>query len=84
MESPTFTTQTGSFKSAAHKLPVCGFSDYGFIFCLSFHFLFPSPTISEFAKLTQSLWTSVNNEAISPSDFRSQIQRYAPKFVGCK
>ncbi|KAM7373952.1 hypothetical protein PAMP_006636 [Pampus punctatissimus] len=40
--------------------------------------------MEEFAKLTQNLWTSVNNEAISPSDFRSQIQRYAPKFVGCK
>ncbi|KAK5858213.1 hypothetical protein PBY51_002372 [Eleginops maclovinus] len=39
--------------------------------------------MEEFAKLTQSLWTSVNSEAISPSDFRSQIQRYAPKFVGC-
>ncbi|XP_070773169.1 ubiquitin carboxyl-terminal hydrolase 2-like isoform X1 [Enoplosus armatus] len=39
--------------------------------------------MEEFAKLTQSLWTSVNNEAISPSDFRSQIQIYAPKFVGC-
>ncbi|XP_068571732.1 ubiquitin carboxyl-terminal hydrolase 2 [Cebidichthys violaceus] len=38
--------------------------------------------MEEFAKLTQSLWTSVNNEAISPSDFRSQIQRFAPKFVG--
>ncbi|XP_068457394.1 ubiquitin carboxyl-terminal hydrolase 2-like [Clinocottus analis] len=39
--------------------------------------------MEEFAKLTQSLWTSVNNEVISPSDFRSQIQRFAPKFVGC-
>ncbi|XP_061596324.1 ubiquitin carboxyl-terminal hydrolase 2-like isoform X1 [Cololabis saira] len=39
--------------------------------------------MEEFAKLTQSLWTSVNIEAISPSDFRSQIQRFAPKFVGC-
>ncbi|XP_047463360.1 ubiquitin carboxyl-terminal hydrolase 2-like isoform X1 [Mugil cephalus] len=39
--------------------------------------------MEEFAKLTQSLWTSVNNEPISPADFRSQIQRYAPKFVGC-
>ncbi|XP_054482015.1 ubiquitin carboxyl-terminal hydrolase 2-like [Anoplopoma fimbria] len=39
--------------------------------------------MEEFAKLTQSLWTSVNNEAISPSDFKSQIQRFAPKFVGC-
>ncbi|CAK6964523.1 ubiquitin carboxyl-terminal hydrolase 2-like isoform X2 [Scomber scombrus] len=39
--------------------------------------------MEEFAKLTQSLWTSVKDEAISPSDFKSQIQRYAPKFVGC-
>ncbi|KAL3043268.1 hypothetical protein OYC64_021064 [Pagothenia borchgrevinki] len=39
--------------------------------------------MEEFAKLTQSLWTSVSSEAVSPSDFRSQIQRYAPKFVGC-
>uniref|UniRef100_A0A3P8WGR5 Ubiquitin carboxyl-terminal hydrolase 2 n=1 Tax=Cynoglossus semilaevis TaxID=244447 RepID=A0A3P8WGR5_CYNSE len=39
--------------------------------------------MEEFAKLTQNLWTSVNNEAISPSDFRNQIQKYAPKFVGC-
>ncbi|XP_037605144.1 ubiquitin carboxyl-terminal hydrolase 2-like isoform X2 [Sebastes umbrosus] len=39
--------------------------------------------MEEFAKLTQSLWTSVNNEAVSPSDLRSQIQRYAPKFMGC-
>ncbi|XP_041656532.1 ubiquitin carboxyl-terminal hydrolase 2-like [Cheilinus undulatus] len=39
--------------------------------------------MEEFAKLTHSLWTSENNEAISPSDFRNQIQRYAPKFVGC-
>lgn len=47
-------------------------------------FFFSFSTISEFAKLTQNLWTSVNNEAISPSDFRNQIQKYAPKFVGCK
>ncbi|XP_068615479.1 ubiquitin carboxyl-terminal hydrolase 2-like isoform X1 [Brachionichthys hirsutus] len=39
--------------------------------------------MEEFAKLTQSLWTAVNHEAVSPSDFRSQIQRYAPKFYGC-
>uniref|UniRef100_A0A3Q3WNL2 Ubiquitin carboxyl-terminal hydrolase n=1 Tax=Mola mola TaxID=94237 RepID=A0A3Q3WNL2_MOLML len=42
-----------------------------------------APLMEEFAKLTQSLWTSVNNEAVSPSDFRSQIQIYAPKYVGC-
>uniref|UniRef100_A0A673XRB0 Ubiquitin carboxyl-terminal hydrolase 2 n=1 Tax=Salmo trutta TaxID=8032 RepID=A0A673XRB0_SALTR len=38
--------------------------------------------MEEFAKLTQTLWTSVSSEAISPSDFKTQIQRYAPKFVG--
>ncbi|XP_058482483.1 ubiquitin carboxyl-terminal hydrolase 2-like [Solea solea] len=39
--------------------------------------------MEEFAKLTQRLWTSVKYEAVSPSDFRNQIQKYAPKFVGC-
>lgn len=39
--------------------------------------------MEEFAKLTQCLWTSVNNEVVNPSDFRSQIQTFAPKFVGC-
>ncbi|RVE64178.1 hypothetical protein OJAV_G00143960 [Oryzias javanicus] len=39
--------------------------------------------MEEFAKLTQTLWTSANIEAISPSDFRTQIQKVAPKFVGC-
>ncbi|KAM3868768.1 ubiquitin carboxyl-terminal hydrolase 2-like [Diretmus argenteus] len=38
--------------------------------------------MEEFAKLTQTLWKSVKNEAISPSDLKTQIQRYAPKFVG--
>ncbi|XP_029030372.1 ubiquitin carboxyl-terminal hydrolase 2-like [Betta splendens] len=38
--------------------------------------------MEEFARLTRSLWTSAN-DAISPFDFKSQIQRYAPKFVGC-
>ncbi|KAM9847247.1 ubiquitin carboxyl-terminal hydrolase 2-like isoform 2-T2 [Aulostomus maculatus] len=37
----------------------------------------------EFVKLTQGLWTSVNNDIISPSDLRNQIQKYAPKFAGC-
>uniref|UniRef100_A0A1A8FYH5 Ubiquitin carboxyl-terminal hydrolase n=3 Tax=Nothobranchius korthausae TaxID=1143690 RepID=A0A1A8FYH5_9TELE len=41
-----------------------------------------SGLMEEFAKLTQSLWTSLSNEAISPSDFKNQIQRFAPKFVG--
>ncbi|XP_014861248.1 PREDICTED: ubiquitin carboxyl-terminal hydrolase 2-like [Poecilia mexicana] len=39
--------------------------------------------MEEFAKLTQNLWTSVNNEAVSPSEFRNQIQKFAPKFIGC-
>uniref|UniRef100_A0A671S6L6 Ubiquitin carboxyl-terminal hydrolase 2 n=1 Tax=Sinocyclocheilus anshuiensis TaxID=1608454 RepID=A0A671S6L6_9TELE len=38
--------------------------------------------MEEFAKLTQSLWTSSSSEAISPSDFKMQIQKYAPRFVG--
>uniref|UniRef100_A0AAR2ISH7 Ubiquitin carboxyl-terminal hydrolase 2 n=1 Tax=Pygocentrus nattereri TaxID=42514 RepID=A0AAR2ISH7_PYGNA len=38
--------------------------------------------MEEFAKLTQTLWTSASNEAISPSDFKTQIQKYAPRFVG--
>ncbi|XP_056602549.1 ubiquitin carboxyl-terminal hydrolase 2 isoform X2 [Triplophysa dalaica] len=38
--------------------------------------------MEEFAKLTQTLWTSASNEAISPSDFKMQIQKYAPRFVG--
>lgn len=50
-------------------------------------YLMTSPTsclfLLEFARLTQSLWTSLS-DAISPFDFKSQIQRYAPKFVGCK
>ncbi|XP_028323210.1 ubiquitin carboxyl-terminal hydrolase 2-like isoform X2 [Gouania willdenowi] len=39
--------------------------------------------MEEFARLMQSLWTSAHNDVISPSDFRSQIQKYAPKFAGC-
>ncbi|KAM4726634.1 ubiquitin carboxyl-terminal hydrolase 2-like [Anableps anableps] len=38
--------------------------------------------MEEFAKVTQNLWTSAN-EAVSPSEFRNQIQRFAPKFAGC-
>lgn len=38
--------------------------------------------MEEFAKLIQSLWTSASSEAISPSDFKMQIQKYAPRFVG--
>ncbi|XP_069732387.1 ubiquitin carboxyl-terminal hydrolase 2 isoform X1 [Phaenicophaeus curvirostris] len=38
--------------------------------------------MSEFAKLIQVLWTSSPNESVSPSEFKMQIQRYAPRFVG--
>ncbi|NXO45564.1 UBP2 hydrolase, partial [Locustella ochotensis] len=38
--------------------------------------------MSEFAKLIQLLWTSSPNESVSPSEFKTQIQRYAPRFVG--
>ncbi|XP_054611860.1 ubiquitin carboxyl-terminal hydrolase 2-like [Dunckerocampus dactyliophorus] len=41
-----------------------------------------SALIDEFAKLTRSLWTSFN-ETVTPSDFRNQVQLYAPKFAGC-
>lgn len=39
---------------------------------------------AEFAKLLQLLWTSPPNDAVSPSEFKTQIQRYAPRFVGYK
>ncbi|NWI44048.1 UBP2 hydrolase, partial [Picathartes gymnocephalus] len=38
--------------------------------------------MSEFAKLMQLLWTSSPNDSVSPSEFKTQIQRYAPRFVG--
>ncbi|XP_041030306.1 ubiquitin carboxyl-terminal hydrolase 2-like isoform X3 [Carcharodon carcharias] len=38
--------------------------------------------MEEFAKLLQALWTSSNNDPISPSEFKTQIQKYAPRFVG--
>lgn len=38
--------------------------------------------MEEFAKLIQTLWTSSSSEAVSPSEFKTQIQRFAPRFVG--
>ncbi|KAG2469983.1 UBP2 hydrolase, partial [Polypterus senegalus] len=38
--------------------------------------------MEEFAKLIQTLWTSSGSEAVSPSEFKTQIQKYAPRFVG--
>ncbi|KAK2504050.1 hypothetical protein MC885_002679 [Smutsia gigantea] len=36
----------------------------------------------EFAKVIQTIWTSSPNDVVSPSEFKTQIQRYAPRFVG--
>ncbi|XP_027434966.1 ubiquitin carboxyl-terminal hydrolase 2 isoform X1 [Zalophus californianus] len=38
--------------------------------------------VEEFAKLIQTIWTSSPNDVVSPSEFKTQIQRYAPRFVG--
>ncbi|XP_072310819.1 ubiquitin carboxyl-terminal hydrolase 2a isoform X2 [Eucyclogobius newberryi] len=38
--------------------------------------------MEEFAKLIQTMWSSTSSEAVSPSEFKTQIQRYAPRFVG--
>ncbi|KAM9732560.1 ubiquitin carboxyl-terminal hydrolase 2a isoform 2-T5 [Menidia menidia] len=38
--------------------------------------------MEEFAKLIQTMWTSSSSEAVSPSEFKTQIQRYAPRFMG--
>ncbi|KAG5843993.1 ubiquitin carboxyl-terminal hydrolase 2-like [Anguilla rostrata] len=38
--------------------------------------------MEEFAKLTQTLWRSTSSDAVSPSEFKTQIQKYAPRFVG--
>ncbi|XP_041796206.1 ubiquitin carboxyl-terminal hydrolase 2a isoform X1 [Chelmon rostratus] len=38
--------------------------------------------MEEFAKLIQTMWSSSSSEAVSPSEFKTQIQRYAPRFVG--
>ncbi|XP_029428730.1 ubiquitin carboxyl-terminal hydrolase 2 isoform X1 [Rhinatrema bivittatum] len=35
-----------------------------------------------FAQLIQTMWTSSANEVVSPSEFKTQIQKYAPRFVG--
>ncbi|XP_003747554.2 ubiquitin carboxyl-terminal hydrolase 2 [Galendromus occidentalis] len=35
-----------------------------------------------FASLVTSMWTSKDGSAISPTEFRSQIQKYAPRFMG--
>ncbi|XP_029699850.1 ubiquitin carboxyl-terminal hydrolase 2-like isoform X2 [Takifugu rubripes] len=38
--------------------------------------------MEEFAKLIQTMWAASSSEAVSPSEFKTQIQRYAPRFVG--
>lgn len=38
--------------------------------------------MEEFAKLIQAIWTSSTNDVVNPSEFKTQIQRYAPRFMG--
>ncbi|XP_055963535.1 ubiquitin carboxyl-terminal hydrolase 2 isoform X2 [Sorex fumeus] len=38
--------------------------------------------MEEFAKLIQAIWTSSPSDVVSPSEFKTQIQRYAPRFMG--
>uniref|UniRef100_A0A6I8QX01 Ubiquitin carboxyl-terminal hydrolase n=1 Tax=Xenopus tropicalis TaxID=8364 RepID=A0A6I8QX01_XENTR len=38
--------------------------------------------MEEFARLLQAIWTSSANEVVSPSEFKTQIQKYAPRFMG--
>lgn len=38
--------------------------------------------MEEFAKLIQAIWTSAPSDVVSPSEFKTQIQRYAPRFMG--
>ncbi|XP_068097080.1 ubiquitin carboxyl-terminal hydrolase 2 isoform X2 [Hyperolius riggenbachi] len=38
--------------------------------------------MEEFARLLQAIWTSSANEVVSPLEFKTQIQRYAPRFMG--
>ncbi|XP_072282021.1 ubiquitin carboxyl-terminal hydrolase 2 isoform X1 [Pyxicephalus adspersus] len=38
--------------------------------------------MEEFARLLQAMWTGSVNEVVSPMEFKSQIQRYAPRFMG--
>lgn len=38
----------------------------------------------EFARLIQIMWTLSSSEVVSPFEFKTQIQRYAPRFVGYK
>ncbi|XP_069598756.1 ubiquitin carboxyl-terminal hydrolase 2 isoform X1 [Ranitomeya imitator] len=38
--------------------------------------------MEEFARLLQAIWTSSANDVVSPSEFKTQIQRYAPRFMG--
>ena len=35
-----------------------------------------------FASLIMSMWKSDNHDVVSPQDFKNQIARFAPRFVG--
>ncbi|XP_032800282.2 ubiquitin carboxyl-terminal hydrolase 2-like isoform X2 [Petromyzon marinus] len=38
--------------------------------------------MEEFARLLQALWSSTGSETVSPQAFKTQIQKYAPRFMG--
>ncbi|XP_053307814.1 ubiquitin carboxyl-terminal hydrolase 2 isoform X2 [Spea bombifrons] len=41
-----------------------------------------SAIMEEFARLLRAMWTCSINEIVSPSEFKTQIQKYAPRFMG--
>lgn len=40
--------------------------------------------LTAFADLLKSMWKPGNSDAVSPHTFKTQIQRFAPRFVGYK
>ena len=40
--------------------------------------------LTAFADLIKSMWKPGNSDAVSPHTFKTQIQRFAPRFVGYK
>ena len=40
--------------------------------------------LAAYAKLMKALWKSNGDTYVSPTEFKSQIQKFAPRFVGYK
>ena len=40
--------------------------------------------LAAFAKLIKSLWKQGAESGLNPTDFKAQLQKYAPRFVGYK